>query len=74
MSQEIKFLYRKKQYLNQQLYQRHLEGALQHNGMWQHALDYIDEKINRILDNKYLAPNKKLDALMMKKKHTHTQQ
>jgi hypothetical protein len=27
-NQEIKFLYRKKQHLNQQLYQLHLEGAL----------------------------------------------
>ena len=41
--------------------------------MWQHALDYNDEQINRIMDNKYSTLNKKLDTLMMKKKHTHTQ-
>jgi hypothetical protein len=42
INQEIKFLYRKKQYLNQQLYHLHLEGVLQNKGMRQHALDYID--------------------------------
>jgi len=38
--------------------------------MWQHALNYIDEQINRIMGNKYSTLNKKLDTLMTKKKHT----
>jgi hypothetical protein len=54
ISQEIKFSYRKKQHLNQQLYQLHLEGALQNKSMWQRALDYIDEQINRFMENKHL--------------------
>ena len=33
INQEIKFLYRKKQHLNQRLYYLHLEGAHQYNGM-----------------------------------------
>ena len=33
INQEIKFLYCKKQQLNQQLYRVHLEGAYQHNDM-----------------------------------------
>jgi len=33
INQEIKFLYRKKQYINQKLYNIHLEGAQHYNGM-----------------------------------------
>ena len=37
VNQEIKFLYRKKQHINQKLYNIHLECAQQYNGMWQYA-------------------------------------
>jgi hypothetical protein len=47
INQEIKFLYKKKQHLNQQLYQTQLECANQHSGMWQHIQNYIDQKINK---------------------------
>jgi len=43
IQQEIKFLYKKKQHLNQQLYQQHMEGAAALNGMWQHALASIND-------------------------------
>ena len=36
IQQEIKFLYKKKQYLNRQLYQQHLEGAAALDDMPQH--------------------------------------
>jgi hypothetical protein len=39
--------------------------------VWQHALNYIDEQIKRIMDNKYSTLNKKLDTLMTKKKRIH---
>ena len=48
INQEIKFLYRKKQHLNQRLYYRHLESAHQYNGLWQHIQEYIDEQISNI--------------------------
>jgi hypothetical protein len=44
IDQEIKFLYRKKQHLNQRLYYLHLEGARHYNRMWQHIQEYTDEK------------------------------
>jgi len=42
INQEIKFLYKKKQYLNQQLYKTQPECANQRNSMWQHIQNYID--------------------------------
>jgi len=58
INQEIKFLYRKKQHLNQRLYYLHLEDAHQYNGMLQHVQEYIDEQISRLVDNLYQKFNK----------------
>ena len=63
INEEIKFLYRKKQHLNQRLFYLHLEGAHQYNGMWQHIKEYIDEQISRLMESLYQKLNKKLDAL-----------
>ena len=63
INQEIKFLYCKKQHLNQRLYYLHLEGAHQYGGMWQRIQEYIDEQISRLMDNIYQKLNKKLDTL-----------
>jgi len=63
-NQEIKFLYRKKQRLNQRLYYLHLEGAHQYNGMWQHVQEYIDEQISRLMDNLYQKLNKKEEVFL----------
>ena len=56
INQEIKFLYKKKQHLNQQLYQTQLECANQHSGMWQHIQNYIDQQINKIMERVHLPP------------------
>jgi hypothetical protein len=32
--------------------------------MWQHALEYIDEQVNKEMENKYMTLNKKLDNLL----------
>jgi len=66
IGQEIKFLYKKKQQLNRQLYQLQLEGAAQQNGMWQHALVQIDELLNRTVEGRYQTLNKKLDTFINK--------
>jgi len=42
INQEIKFQYKRKQHLNPQLYQSHLECAHHYNGMWQHKQTIID--------------------------------
>jgi hypothetical protein len=44
INQEIKFLYKKKQHLNGQLYRCHLQCAHQFNGMWQHILEHINKQ------------------------------
>ena len=46
VNQEIKFLYPKKQHLNQRLYHLHLESALQYNDMLPQHLVYKNE-LNR---------------------------
>ena len=58
INQEIKFLYRKKQNLNQRLYCIHLESAHQYNGMWQHIQEYIDAQISRLMGSLYQKLNK----------------
>jgi hypothetical protein len=63
INQELKFLYRKKQHLNQQLYRAHLEGSYQYNGMWQHIQNIIDEQTNRLMEKQYQKLNKKLHGL-----------
>ena len=63
INQEVKFLYRKKQHLNQRLYYPHLETGHQYGGMWQHTQEYIDEQINRLVGNIYKKLNKKMDTL-----------
>jgi hypothetical protein len=61
INQEIKFLYKKKQYLNQQLYQSQLECAHHHNGIWQHIQTIIDQNLHQIMEDQYQKLNKKLD-------------
>ena len=63
INQEIKFLFHKKQHLNQRRYCLHLEGAHKYNGMWRHIQEYIDAEISRLMDSLYQKLNKKLDAL-----------
>jgi len=71
INQEIKFLYCKKQSLNTQLYQIHLECANQCNKVWQHIQDYIDGRLNEKMDTLYQKLNKKLDGLSKQHQATH---
>jgi hypothetical protein len=45
INQEMKFLYCKKQNLNQQLYHIHLKYIHYCNGMWQHIQNFIDSQV-----------------------------
>ena len=63
INQEIKFLYRKKQYLNHRLYYLHLDCAHKYNGMWQHIQECIDEQVIRLMDILFQKLNNKLDAV-----------
>jgi len=71
INQEIKFLYCKKQSLNTQLYQIHLECANQCNKVWQHIQEYIDGRLNEKMDTLYQKLNKKLDGLSKQHQTTH---
>jgi hypothetical protein len=68
INQEIKFLYCKKQILNQQLCCIHLQCAQYCNGMWQHIKNSINSQLDDIMDTLYQKLNKKLDTLI---RHTH---
>ena len=63
ITQEIKFQYKKKQHLNQQLYDSHLECAHHYGGMWQHIHMIVDEQLRNNMEAQYRTLNKKLDAL-----------
>jgi len=74
INQEIKFLYRKKQHLNQQLYHKHLECANLYQGMWQHIYEHIDQQLHIIMNTQYTKLNKKLDKLVYQKNNQHNRQ
>jgi hypothetical protein len=72
INQEIKFLYRKKQLLNQQLYSIHLKCAQYHNGMWQYVQNIIESKLNEDINTLYEKLNRKLDLLTKQTGNTKT--
>jgi len=71
INQEIKFLYCKKQNLNIQLYQAHLNCANQCNIVWQHTQNSIDSKLNEKMNTVYNKLNKKLDSLIKQTQTIH---
>ena len=65
INQEIKFLYTKKQKLEEQLYKLHLECAAYWNVNWHTIQDTIDKKL-QLMESYYDHLNKKLDKLQIK--------
>jgi hypothetical protein len=63
INQEIKFLYHKKQQLNQRLYIEYLKCAQLYNGMWQYIQNNIEAKLSRDMDEVYERLNRKLNSL-----------
>jgi hypothetical protein len=59
INQEIKLLYKKKQYLNQQLYHLQIEGASKWQQLWNDILDHILDETNQIMNEVYKKLNKK---------------
>ena len=72
INQEIKFLYRKKQLLNQQLYSIHLKCAQHHNGMWQYVQNIIESKLKEDMNTLYKKLSRKLDLLTKQTANTKT--
>ena len=60
---EIKYLHKKKQTLNNQLYQIHLKCAWEWQQLWHLIQPHIDQKMNNNMKVIYGRLNKKLEAL-----------
>jgi len=69
----MKYLYNKKQHLNQLLYQLHLQGAEYYKVSWQHALLQIHDTLNNVMDNQYLYLKNKINKLTNKTQMAHKQ-
>jgi hypothetical protein len=67
INQEIKFQYRRKQHLNDQLYKCHLLCAHHFDGMWQHINSLINKQLHELMECVYQKLNKKLDTLTLHK-------
>jgi hypothetical protein len=65
---EIKFPYRKKNYLNKELLQAHLQVAQVWGSMWHTISEYLHNTINVTIDRKYNTLKQKLKKL----EHTQT--
>jgi hypothetical protein len=68
---EIRFLYRKKDYLNRQLYQAHLQTANQWGSSWNIISKTIQDNTNITMGKKYLSLNQKLQQLSEQKVNTY---
>ena len=69
INQEIKFLYCKKQKLNELLYNIHLECAKYWNVTWQYVQSTINAQLDKMMDSIYQKLNKELDAIQKHESH-----
>jgi hypothetical protein len=68
---ELEFLYKKKQTINNQLYSIHLEAATFWDKNWNIIEKNIREILNLEMEKKYAVLNKKLNNLNKTNKHPH---
>ena len=68
LKDEIKFLYKQKEKLNNDLYRIHLKAAQERGSTWHVSLDSIHESINQEWEKKYKTIEEKLKKLV----HTQT--
>jgi len=72
LNQEIKFLYAKKQHLNEKLYGTHLECMAQWPTLWQLIQTAIDSKLHHEMEQHYTHLNRKLDHILHKQTKENT--
>jgi hypothetical protein len=60
---EIKFLYKKKDQLNKQLYALHLQTAQEWGNAWPIITDYVNDSIKRTMTDKHKTIDRKLNNL-----------
>jgi hypothetical protein len=63
IKEEIKFLYRKKQHLNNELYHTHTSLANTWGNIWEYIHGTIEADLQEIMENKYRTLNKKISKL-----------
>jgi hypothetical protein len=68
INQEKKFLYIKKQKLNEKLYNLHLKCADRWHNQWYDTLLSIEQKLQQEMDRHYNNLNRKIDALQQRQK------
>jgi len=64
IKEEIKFLHKKKEQLNRELYTRHLQAAQEWGKAWEIIQESIQESINREMEKKYKTMDEKLKKLI----------
>jgi len=64
IKEELKFLHRKKEKLNQELYRRHLQVAQEWGRMWHIIHESIQQKINTEMEKKYKTMDEKIKRLI----------
>ena len=69
INQEIKFLYIKKQKLNEQLYRLHLNCANYWNKSWPHIQDHLEQRLQKKTEDPHSRLNRKIDNLMDKQRN-----
>jgi hypothetical protein len=69
---EIRFLYRKKQQLNLELYRAHLKASTEWGSMWDTISKHIHTSTNKYISHKYHNIDIQLDSLLQQK-HTKNQ-
>lgn len=57
---ELKFLYKKKQNINKELYRAHLHNAYTWNSIWEIIKEKINDKLEPLMRKKYENINKKI--------------
>lgn len=70
LEKEIKFLYKKKNTLNIQTYNLHLEASKIFNNIWTDIFREIDIKLGLEMENKYNKMQKKIEKLLADKNNT----
>jgi hypothetical protein len=73
LKDEIKFLYRQKDFLNKQLYYAHLQVAHEWGNTWPLIQHHVHDDIQKTLNTKYQNMKKKLQSLSSTSHTTNTQ-
>jgi hypothetical protein len=60
INEEVKFLYKKKQYLNYELYHTHISLANTWGNIWEYIHNTIEADLHEIMNNKYQTLNNKV--------------